>query len=193
MCVAGLAVLAAVVSLYGGPSGHAGKAVCAPESLHTDSPRGAPFSPSARALHASFSDAAEGPTPSEETRYYRSATSVAARLPFSDAVRVGDVLWLNNQIGNVPGVAKVEGGLEAQLNQALHNIDAVLAAHGLTRRDLFHCTVTLADMNQWAALNQYWGGLFEPARLPARNVIGVSGLPLGALVGVECQAAFPVR
>jgi enamine deaminase RidA (YjgF/YER057c/UK114 family) len=190
MCFTGLAVMAAVVSLNGGLAGHGGK-VCVPWNPSAASLRAAPFSPRARAVHASFSDIAEGPGPADGTRYYRSATSVAARLPFSDAVRVGEVLWLNNQIGNVPGVGKVEGGLEAQLNQALRNIDAVLAASGLTRRDIFHCTVTLSDMSQWGALNQLWGVQFEPERLPARNVIGVTGLPLGALVGVECQAAFP--
>jgi len=124
--------------------------------------------------------------------YHRSATSVSAHLPFSDAVRVGQVLYLNNQIGNTPGTPRVvEGGLEAQTLQAMANIDGVLAANGLKRRDVFRCTVTLSDMSRWAELNRIWGGLFEPERLPVRNVIGVTGLPLGALVGIECQAAYP--
>lgn len=101
------------------------------------------------------------------------------------------MLYLNTQIGNVPGTPRVvDGGLEAQTRQAMANIDAVLAANGLKRRDLFRCTVTLSDMNQWGELNRIWGGLFDPERLPVRNVIGVTGLPLGALVGIECQAAY---
>jgi reactive intermediate/imine deaminase len=127
-----------------------------------------------------------------QVAYHRSATSISAHLPFSDAVRVGRVLYLNNQIGNTPGTPRVvDGGLEAQTRQAMANIDAVLAANGLKRRDLFRCTVTLSDMGQWSELNRIWGGLFEPDRLPVRNVIGVTGLPLNALVGIECQAAYP--
>ena len=125
-----------------------------------------------------------------DSQYFRSPSARAAGLPFSEAVQVGGVIYLNNQLGNRPGVGQmVEGGLEGQLAQAMRNIDAVLAARGRARRDIFKCTITLTDMSRWADMNRIWATYFEPDRLPVRNVIGVTGLPLSGVVGVECAAA----
>jgi 2-iminobutanoate/2-iminopropanoate deaminase len=113
----------------------------------------------------------------------------ATKLPFSQAVRVGDVLYLSGNIGQVPGKMElVPGGIEAEARQAMDNIGTVLADNGLSFRDVFKCTVMLADMSQWAAFNKVYLTYFDPERLPARSAFGTNGLALGALVEVECCA-----
>jgi 2-iminobutanoate/2-iminopropanoate deaminase len=117
------------------------------------------------------------------------ARARTTKLPFSQAVRVGDVLYLSGSIGEIPGtMTLVPGGLEAEARQAMDNIGAVLKENGLSFRDVFKCTVMLADMAQWAAFNKVYLTYFEPDRLPARSAFGASGLALGAAVEVECMA-----
>ncbi len=108
-------------------------------------------------------------------------------LPFSDAVRVGDVLYLSGQIG-VGADGKLPDGIEAQTKQAMDNIGAVLKARGLSHGDLFHCTVFLADMKDWPAFNKVYVPYFPAGKLPARSAFGANGLALGALLEIECQA-----
>jgi reactive intermediate/imine deaminase len=116
------------------------------------------------------------------------------KLPFSQAVRVGDVLYLSGSIGEVPGtMTLVPGGLEAEARQAMDNIGTVLKENGLTFRDVFKCTVMLADMAQWADFNKVYLTYFEADRLPARSAFGASGLALGARVEVECMAYAGTR
>lgn len=118
----------------------------------------------------------------------------AAGLPFSDAVRVGDILYLSGQLGNVPGKLElVPGGIEAETRQMMENIARVLNASGLGFDDIFKCTVMLADMKQWAAFNAVYRPYFKPDRLPARSAFGASGLALGAAVEMECWACHPKR
>ena len=125
------------------------------------------------------------------TRYINSPAAKAANLPFSQAVRVGNVLHLSGALGNVPGSMElVPGGIEAEARQTMENIRAVLAENGLTFDHVFKCTVMLADMSMWADFNRVYLTYFKPDRLPARSAFGASGLALGALVEVECAAAF---
>ncbi len=122
-------------------------------------------------------------------QYYRSASAAAAGLPFSDAVRVGRLLYVNNQVGNEPGAARlVSGGFAAELGQTMKNISVIVKAAGLDMGDVFKCTITLADMSNIQALNKLWPSYFPDGHLPVRNVIGVTGVPLGGAVGVECVA-----
>ena len=119
--------------------------------------------------------------------FINSPAARATKLPFSQAVRVGEVLYLSGSIGEVPGTLKlVPGGLEAEARQAMDNI--VLRENGLSFRDVFKCTVMLADMAHWAAFNTVYLTYFEPDRLPARSAFGANGLALGALVEIECIA-----
>ena len=121
--------------------------------------------------------------------FINSPAARATKLPFSQAVRVGEVLYLSGSIGEVPGTLKlVPGGLEAEARQAMDNIGAVLKENGLSFRDVFKCTVMLADMAHWAAFNTVYLTYFEPDRLPARSAFGANGLALGALVEIECMA-----
>jgi 2-iminobutanoate/2-iminopropanoate deaminase len=108
-------------------------------------------------------------------------------LPFSDAVRVGDVLYLSGQIG-IGADGKLPNGIEAQTRQAMDNVGAVLKASGLSHGDLFHCTVFLADMKDWPAFNKVYVPYFPAGKLPARSAFGANGLALGALLEIECQA-----
>lgn len=113
----------------------------------------------------------------------------AAKLPFSAAVRVGDVLYLSGCLGNIPGKMEVvPGGMEAEARQTMENIAAVLKENGLTFDHVFKCTVMMADMKKWADFNKVYVTYFKPDRLPARSAFGASALALGAQVEVECMA-----
>jgi 2-iminobutanoate/2-iminopropanoate deaminase len=123
--------------------------------------------------------------------FLTSQSTRAAGLPFSDAVRVGEVLYLSGQLGNVPGKLElVAGGIEAETRQMMENIARVLNASGLGFDDVFKCTVMLGDMRQWAAFNSIYRSYFKPDRLPARSAFGASGLALGAAVEMECWARY---
>jgi 2-iminobutanoate/2-iminopropanoate deaminase len=117
-----------------------------------------------------------------------------ARLPvFSTAVRNGDLLFLSGQIGTVPGTSPpqlVEGGVEAETRQAFENIRTVLATAGLDLDNVVKCTVFLADIGDYDAMNSAYVTFF-PDVPPARSAMAGSGLALGARVEVECIAAYP--
>lgn len=121
--------------------------------------------------------------------FLNSGKVVPTNLPFSEAVRVGDTLFLSGQIGIEPGtLALVPGGLAAEARQALSNIRTTLEAHGYSMRDVVKCTVMLADIAQWADFNEVYKTFFEPP-YPARSAFGANGLALGASVEIECIAA----
>jgi 2-iminobutanoate/2-iminopropanoate deaminase len=112
-------------------------------------------------------------------------------LPFSSAVRVGDLLYLSGVIGNAPGtLTLVDGGIGPQARAAMDNMGRVLAAAGLGFADVVKCTIMLADMGEWRAFNEVYVGYFTPGRLPARSAFGASGLALGAKVEIEAMAGF---
>lgn len=110
-------------------------------------------------------------------------------LPFSEAVRVGDTVYLSGQIGIEPGtLALVEGGIEAEARRTMENIRLSLEAHGLGMEHLVKCLVMLDDMSEWGAFNAVYRDYFEAGRYPARSALGADGLALGARVEVECIA-----
>jgi reactive intermediate/imine deaminase len=101
-------------------------------------------------------------------------------------VRIGDILYLSGQMGFQED-GTLADGMEGQARQALENVRAVLASAGLGFGDVFHCTVMLADLNHWAAFNAVYLEYFSDP-LPTRSAFGASGLALGGLVELECQA-----
>lgn len=120
--------------------------------------------------------------------YLRSDATRAAGLPFSDAVRVGDMLYVSGQIGNVPGTSDLApGGIGAETRQALENIKSILERHGSSMSRVVKCTAMLADIREWADMNAVYVTFF-PENLPARSAFGASGLALGARVELECWA-----
>jgi len=109
-------------------------------------------------------------------------------LPFSSAVRVGDLLFLSGQIGNAPGTRQLaDGGITGQTRQALENIKAVLAFAGSSLDRAVKCTVFLADIQDFAAMNAVYATYF-PKDPPARSTVAASGLAGGARVEIECIA-----
>lgn len=111
-------------------------------------------------------------------------------LPFSDAVQVGDLLILSGKIGNIPGTRNLaEGGIAGETRQTLDNIKASLERYGASMNDVVKCTVFLADIAEWAAMNEVYVTYFTENK-PARSALGTSGLALGARVEIECMAAF---
>ena len=126
--------------------------------------------------------------------FHRSTSFHAAGLPFSESVRVGDVLYLSGSLGNEPGTKMlVSGGLEAETHQTMRNIAHVLVTHGLTFDDVFKVQVMLADMTEWEAFNAIYVRYFKPDRLPARAAWGCNGLALDARVELECWAYIGPR
>lgn len=108
--------------------------------------------------------------------------------PYSPAIRTGDLVFLSGQVGLRPGTRELAtGGVSAETEQALENVRTVLAAAGLSPADVVKCTVFLADMRDYEAMNAVYGRFFASAP-PARSAVGVNGLPLGARVEIECIA-----
>ena len=110
-------------------------------------------------------------------------------LPFSEMVRVGDMLHLSGQMGTLPGEVKLApGGIEAEARQALANIRSALEQQGYSLRHVVKCTVMLADMADWPAFNAIYREFFQPP-YPARSAFGASGLALGGRVEIEVLAS----
>jgi 2-iminobutanoate/2-iminopropanoate deaminase len=134
---------------------------------------------------ASAADAAP-PRPAVE-HFPAPARPDGSAPPFSSAVRVGDTLYLAGQLGIAPD-GKLPDGIEAQTRLALDNIGGVLKRAGLGYGDLFHCTAMLSDMKLWPDFNKVYVTYFPEGKLPARSAFGASGLALGGLIELECQA-----
>src|SRR5262245_36235258 len=109
-------------------------------------------------------------------------------LPFSPAVKVGSIIYLSGQIGNRIGTRTVvPGGVGPETRQALENIKTILESAGSSLDDVFKCTVFLADIAEYDAMNKVYAGVFK-AEPPARSTVAGSGLALGARVEIECMA-----
>lgn len=121
--------------------------------------------------------------------FLNSKKVITADLPFSEAVRVDNLLFLSGQIGVIPGTLNlIPGGIQAEAEQTLENIKTSLQAHGYGMSDLVKCTVMLADMSDWPTFNEVYKGFFTPP-YPARSAFATNGLALGARVELECVAA----
>ena len=108
-------------------------------------------------------------------------------LPFAEAVRVGDMLYLSGQLGTDSTGKLVPGGIGPETRQALTNIGEVLARHGSSMARVVKCTVMLADIREWSAMNAVYVEFF-PEHRPARSAFGTTGLALGARLELECLA-----
>ena len=109
-------------------------------------------------------------------------------LPFSEAVRVGNILYLSGQVGTVPGTTElVPGGIRAETRQTLENIKVILERNGSELNRVVKCTVFLADINEWPKMNEVYRTYF-PKAPPARSAMAASGLAFNARVEIECIA-----
>ena len=133
------------------------------------------------------SDAARHP------KYFPMATTGGTPLPFSEAVQLGDVLYVSGQVGNLPGtLTLVPGGIVPESRRALDNVREILERHGGSLESVVKCTIFLADIADWKTFNEVYREYF-PAVLPARSALAASGLALGARVELECIAHLPSR
>lgn len=117
------------------------------------------------------------------------ATPEAASRPFSPAVRASGLLFLAGKLGTDSTGKLVPGGIQAETRQAMENIGAELTKAGSGFDRVLKCTVFLADMDEWAAMNEVYAPFFPEGKRPARTAVAVSGLALDARVEIECVAA----
>ena len=110
----------------------------------------------------------------------------AAIGPYSQAVQVGDVVYLAGQIGMDPASgALVDGGIEAQTKQALDNLGAVLKEAGMDYDNVVRATVFLSDINNFQSMNGVYTEYFKSDHPPARSTVQVAAIPRGALVEID--------
>jgi reactive intermediate/imine deaminase len=109
---------------------------------------------------------------------------------YSQAVRVGNTIWVSGQIPLDPATQTlVTGGIEAQIHQVFKNLRAIVSAAGATFDDVVKATVFLTDLAHFGQVNKIMAEYFrEP--YPARAAVGVASLPRGAEVEVECIVAL---
>jgi len=125
-----------------------------------------------------------------EVEFHAPPGDTEGKWPFSEAVRAGDLLFLSGMLGNKPGTSELApGGIQPETRQTLENIKAAVLRHGGAMDRVVKCTVFLADMGEWAAMNEVYREFF-PVHRPARSALGVSGLALGARVEIECIVAL---
>jgi len=109
--------------------------------------------------------------------------------PYSQGVLYGNFLFLSGQLGIDPKSGKLADGFEAQSIQCLKNLEAVLNAGGGSRCSIVKVTVFINDISNFKAFNEIYEEFFKNCPVkPARSVVEVSALPLGALLEVECIA-----
>ena len=126
------------------------------------------------------------PAQAQNLQHHNTDLARSIDSPYSEAVQVGSTLYLSGQIGSIPGsVTLVEGGVGPQTEQVLKNIKAILERNGTDMPHVAKCTVFLADINDWPAVNTIYRRYFQ-APYPARSAIAAGGLPLGAAVEIEC-------
>ena len=109
------------------------------------------------------------------------------RRPFSELVRVGRMLYLSGQLGTDSTGKLASGGIQGETRQALENIKHVLETNGSSMDDVVKCTAMLADIKEWAAMNEVYVTYF-PHLLPARSAFATNGLVLGGRIELECMA-----
>jgi 2-iminobutanoate/2-iminopropanoate deaminase len=110
--------------------------------------------------------------------------------PYSQAIRTGQLLFLSGQVALDPATGQIiDGDIAAQTRRVMENLGAVLKAAGLSFADVVRTTIYLTDMNDFAAVNEAYGGYFT-APAPARATVQVARLPRDARVEIDAVASF---
>ena len=115
------------------------------------------------------------------------ASAPAAIGPYCQAKLCGNTLYTSGQLGLIPSEGKLADGVEAQAEQALKNLGAILKEAGMDYNDVVKNTVFLADIKDFAAINAVYAKFF-PDSVPARSCFQVAALPMGGLIEIECVA-----
>ena len=118
-----------------------------------------------------------------------STTNAPAAIgPYSQAIKVGELVFVSGQLPIDPATgAFAEGGIKELTRQSLTNMKAILEEAGTSMANVVKTTVFLADMNDFAAMNEVYAEFFA-APFPARSAVAVKTLPKGASVEIECIA-----
>jgi 2-iminobutanoate/2-iminopropanoate deaminase len=127
------------------------------------------------------------PTATAQRQFINTPGMHPQGLPFSDAVQIGDTLYLSGNIGLDPRTEKVSDDFAEEARQALRNLGAVLKTAGYDYRDVVKVNVFLADMAHFNDWNKVYQEFFT-GDFPARSTVGVNGLALGAKLEVEMIA-----
>lgn len=126
---------------------------------------------------------------SDQTKAVIATTDAPAAIgPYSQAVRVGDMLFASGQVGLDPATGQiVDGGIVEQTKRVFENIKAVLSAAGADLTQVVKTTVFLKNMSDFTAMNEIYATYLAPSGVvpPARSTVAVAGLPKDALVEVE--------
>ncbi len=118
------------------------------------------------------------------------ADAPAAIGIYSQAVRVGNTIWVSGQIPLDPATKElVPGGMETQVRQVFDNLKAIVVAAGASLDDVVKATVFLTDLSHFALVNKVMAEYFRQP-YPARAAVGVAALPRGAEIEVECIVAL---
>ncbi len=127
-------------------------------------------------------------TKKTEIEFLESKIERRKSAPFSEAVRIGDILFLTGQVGfNSDSLKIAHGGIKGETRQALENIKAVLEANGSDLEHVAKCTVILTDVNDFAAFNEVFREYF-PVNKPARTTF-VADLVIDAKIEIDVTAA----
>jgi reactive intermediate/imine deaminase len=131
----------------------------------------------------------ENPIPAvyERSKVEYLPSNVLKGYPFSESVRIGNLIYLSGQIGSDSSGKLVSGGISGETKQTLENIKTALGRHDSSMDSVVKCTVMIADMKEWAEMNKVYVTYFKN-NLPARSSLGVNGLALNARVEIECIA-----
>ena len=110
-------------------------------------------------------------------------------VPYSEAVQVGDMLYISGQIANLEDDYNkiVDGGIRPQVNQTMKNIKTILDKHNATMDDIVKCICILADGDDWGVMSEEYVKYFKKHK-PARTTFGGAELGDGILVEIECIA-----
>ena len=128
-------------------------------------------------------------TEKTEIEFLESKIERRKKAPYSDAVRVGDLLFLTGQVGFNNDTKKLaQGGIKAETKQALENIKAVLEANGSDMDHVAKCTVILTDVNDFGAFNEVFRRYF-PKNKPARTTF-VADLVIDAKIEIDVTAVI---
>lgn len=115
----------------------------------------------------------------------------AALGPYVHAVKVGDTVYASGQLGLIPQTGELADGVVAQADQSIQNIAAVLKTAGCTLQDVVKTTIFLADIKDFAAINEVYAGYFSE-NPPARSCVQAAALPKGGLFEMEVIAVKTV-
>jgi reactive intermediate/imine deaminase len=114
--------------------------------------------------------------------------------PYSQAVLAGNTLYVSGNIALDLSTGQIvgDGNVQAETKQVLKNLDAVLKEAGASPQNVVRCTVFLADLTDFAAVNEVYADYFKDCPVaPSRSCVQVAALPKGVLVEIDCIAVLP--